>query len=109
MELKNLSKNITDMRGKEITIENTKISVRDVLSNIIASGFERPEAIDVANLYALANSVYNAKDTIDVSTTQVELINKCVKSNRWERVYTPYVIGQVLLLSGIESDKKDKK
>lgn len=114
MKIINLSKPLTDMGGEEVIYEvkgeEKKLYAKDVLSSIIATGYERPEQVDLARLFDLSNKVFEAGDELEVSSTQIEQINKCIKSNRWETKYTPYLVGQVLRLTGIEvADKKEKK
>lgn len=112
MEITNLTKKLVDMRGDTIKIgdDNKEIVVKDVLANVIASGFERPSQVEVALLYNLASTVYNATNNLEVSSEQVALINKCIDGHRWEKGYTPFMIGQVLEASGLaKSDKKAKK
>jgi len=112
MKLTKLSTKLTDMRGESLKLGEKKeeITVREVLANIVAAGFERPTPIEVSQIYGLSNLIYQTKEDLEISASQASLINKAVESNRWQNAYTPYVIGQMLLLSGLEqADKSQKK
>ncbi len=106
MKLVNLTETIKNLKGEEIkeTDPKTKaekpVFVKDVLASIAASGFEKPKPLEQVRLFRLAQRLMEAGESLTVNAESIELLKKCIDENRIGSA--PLVIGQILLLSGLE-------
>jgi len=112
MKIKNLNKVLKEVRsdkplqfvtGKdsngEPIFENS--TVGELLANLLGIGFTGMKPIDTVRAYQLSNRIINSQDgTLDINADGVELIKKCVDSNKVG--YNAIALGQSLLESGLE-------
>ena len=99
-----MNETIRDLKGQPIKVDEKELRVKEVLANIIASGFMDMKPLDNVRAYQLSSRLISSdKENIEVNQENVELIKKCFETNR--NGYLPIVIGQVLLLSGLENSK----
>jgi len=106
MKLVNLDTKILDLNGDEIKLDKKAEegeTVKSVIANIVAAGFEKATPLEAARLYNAAKEIHDAGDEFTVDTGVVDLIKRSCDANR--AGFTPFVLGQVLLLSGLEDEK----
>lgn len=107
MKLENLDKKLkyldkeTDLR---LTSESEPLTVKEVLATLCASGYDQPTRLEMARLYKLANTIYDAKTELEVDAEDITVINKAIEANVPK--YGPYVRMQVLIESGLEKEEK---
>lgn len=107
MKLINLDKQLTYFDKKtpiKLSEKSKPITVREVFSNLCAAGYKQPSSIDIVRLYKLANAIYEAKKELEVDADDVTLIKKVSEANII--TYSPYVLAQALIESGIEKEEK---
>jgi hypothetical protein len=111
--LKNLNKPILTLRGEpwKIVMEEGKpaeqLYIRDVLANLCAMGYDKTKSTDIPRLYSLSLNIMKAKSTLDIEDDELALIKKTIEANKPE--YRPFVLGPVLVETGIVSENKKEK